>query len=115
MQSDDFAINLRLLCSTESSVSAICRQIGLNRQQFNKYLSGAARPSPANMRKIAVHFGVRPAEFLLPADEFEYHPSVAGKLTGSHVAPANQGGSNPLSGARRSPCAATLVTTSAIS
>lgn len=82
MHSDDFAINLRLLCSTESSVSAICRQIGLNRQQFNKYLSGAARPSPANMRKIAVHFGVRPAEFILPANEFEAHPSVAAKLTG---------------------------------
>jgi len=92
MQSDDFATNLRLLCSTESSVSAICRQIGLNRQQFNKYLSGAARPSPANMRRIALHFGVRPAEFLLPADEFENHPSVAGKLTGPHVAPAHQGG-----------------------
>lgn len=92
MQTDDFAINLRLLCSTESSVSAICRQIGVNRQQFNKYLSGAARPSSANMRKIAVHFGVRPAEFLLPAEEFESHPSVAGKLAGPHVASPNQGG-----------------------
>lgn len=86
MQTEDFATNLRLLCSTESSVSAICRQIGLNRQQFNKYLTGAARPSPANMRKIAVHFGVRPSEFLLPADEFESHPLVAGKLVGPHGA-----------------------------
>lgn len=92
MQADDFANNLRLLCSTESSVSAICRQIGVNRQQFSKYLSGAARPSPANMRKIAVHFGVRPAEFHLPTEEFEVHPLVAGKLAGPQVAAPNLGG-----------------------
>ena len=92
MQSDDFAINLKLLCSTESSVSALCRQIGLNRQQFSKYLSGAGRPSPANMRKIAVHFGVRPSEFLLPADEFEAHPSVAGKLAGPRHVNQDRGG-----------------------
>ncbi|MCV2891021.1 helix-turn-helix domain-containing protein [Ruegeria aquimaris] len=82
MDTGDFSANLKLLCSTQASVSALCRQIGVNRQQFNKYLSGVAHPSPANMRKIAVHFGVRPAEFLLPATEFEAHPSVAGKLAG---------------------------------
>lgn len=92
MQPDDFATNLRLLCSTESSVSGICRQIGVNRQQFSKYLSGAARPSPANLRRIAVHFGVRPAEFLLPAAEFEAHPSVAGKLAGPQKPRHERGG-----------------------
>jgi len=92
MQIDDFASNLRLLCSTESSVSAVCRQIGVNRQQFSKYLSGAARPSPSNMRKIAVHFGVRPAEFMLPADEFESHTSVAGKLVGPSVTHSDRDG-----------------------
>ncbi|MCE8514374.1 helix-turn-helix transcriptional regulator [Ruegeria pomeroyi] len=89
---DDFATNLKLLCSTESSVSAICRQIGVNRQQFSKYLSGAARPSPANLRKIATHFGVRPAEFHLPIDEFECHPSVAGKLAGPQRGSQQRGG-----------------------
>lgn len=92
METDSFAANLRLLCSTESSVSALCRRIGVNRQQFNKYLSGAARPSPANMRKIAVHFGVRQAEFLLPTEEFEAHPSVAGKLAGPQVPRPDGGG-----------------------
>lgn len=92
MQTDDLANNLRLLCSTESSVSAICRQIGVNRQQFSKYLSGSVRPSPANMRKIAVYFGVRPSEFLLPAEEFEHHPSVASKLVGQRGTPQTRSG-----------------------
>ena len=80
MQDMDFAANLRLLCSTEASISEVCRQIGLNRQQFSKYLSGSSRPSAANMRRIALHFGIRPAELLLPEAEFEAHPAVASRV-----------------------------------
>lgn len=83
MEDADFAANLRLLCSTEPSISAACRRIGINRQQFNKYLNGSSHPSAANMRRIALHFGIRPAEFLLPPDEFEAHPSVADRVLGA--------------------------------
>lgn len=76
----DFAANLRLLCSTEPSISAACRRIGINRQQFNKYLNGTSHPSAANLRRIALHFGIRPAEFMLPLEEFEAHPSVATRV-----------------------------------
>ena len=92
MDEVEFAANLRLLCSTEPSVSAVCRQIGINRQQFNKYLNGSSHPSAANLRRIALHFGVRPAELMLPRDEFEAHPSVASRVLGEgHVHPSLQG------------------------
>lgn len=54
----DFSANLRFLCDRAESVSRVCRDIGINRQQFNKYLSGAVRPSARNLRPIADHFGV---------------------------------------------------------
>lgn len=74
------ASNLRLLCSTESSISEICRRIDINRQQFNKYLNGSSHPSAANLWRIATYFGVRPAELMLPPDEFEMHPLVQPRL-----------------------------------
>lgn len=55
---EDFAANLRYLCDQRGSVSHICRKARINRQQFNKYLSGRHLPSPANVRIIADHFGL---------------------------------------------------------
>src|SRR5690606_31389387 len=87
MDADDFAANLRLLCSTEPSVSAVCRGIGINRQQFNKYLNGTSQPSAANLRRIALHFGIRPVELMLPPEEFEMRPSVSDRIhDGAHGA-----------------------------
>ena len=40
--------------------------MGINRQQFTKYLNGAARPSARNMRRICDHFGVEEEELLIP-------------------------------------------------
>lgn len=54
----DFAANLRYLCDQRGSVSHVCRKAKINRQQFNKYLSGRHLPSPANVRIIADHFGL---------------------------------------------------------
>ena len=45
---EPFAENLRLLCSHYASVAEVCRRIGMNRQQFNKYLSGASTPGTAS-------------------------------------------------------------------
>jgi transcriptional regulator with XRE-family HTH domain len=56
----DFAANLRYLCDQRGSVSHICRKAKINRQQFNKYLSGRHLPSPGNVRIIAEHFGLNP-------------------------------------------------------
>ncbi|MEH6496303.1 MAG: helix-turn-helix transcriptional regulator [Pseudomonas marincola] len=66
----DFALNLRLLVTYYSSIAEVCRRIDLNRQQFNKYLSGQSRPSPHNMRKICDFFGVEDYELLMPETDF---------------------------------------------
>lgn len=54
----DFSANLRYLCDQRGSVSQICRKARINRQQFNKYLSGKHLPSPTNVRIIADHFSL---------------------------------------------------------
>jgi hypothetical protein len=41
----DFTHNLGLLCSYQRSIAEICRKLGFNRQQFNKYLAGSVMPS----------------------------------------------------------------------
>lgn len=82
MDEENLVPNLRLLCSTESSISECCRRIGINRQQFNKYLNGSSRPSSANLRRIASYFGVKPLELLMAPERLEGHPSVLPRLQG---------------------------------
>ena len=67
---EPFAENLRLLCSHYASVAEVCRRIGINRQQFNKYLSGASTPSMHTLRRICDFFGVEEGEIFLPTREF---------------------------------------------
>lgn len=67
---EDFSANLRLLCDRESSISQVCRKIGINRQQFNKYLSGRHMPSGGNVRLIANHFGLSPELLFEDHDRF---------------------------------------------
>ena len=37
---DDLKANLRFLCAEKASTAQVCRDIGINQQQFSKYLSG---------------------------------------------------------------------------
>ncbi|HET6629490.1 MAG TPA: helix-turn-helix transcriptional regulator [Woeseiaceae bacterium] len=67
---DRFGENLRVLCSYVRSVSHVCRQLGINRQQFARYLNGETLPSQYNLRKICDHFGVEESEIFLPVQEF---------------------------------------------
>lgn len=53
-----FGDNLRQLCARQSSISEVCREIGVNRTQFNRYLSGEAFPRPDLLLRICSHFGV---------------------------------------------------------
>lgn len=68
---EDFSNNLRLLCSYHRSVADLCRQIGINRQQFNKYLAGQSEPSASNLRLISSHFHLRSDDLFLPTEEFQ--------------------------------------------
>jgi DNA-binding phage protein len=66
----NFAANLRHMCDQKGSISFICRKIQINRQQFNKYISGRHLPSSANIRTIADHFGLNPEVLFEPHEDF---------------------------------------------
>lgn len=67
---DDFAANLRLLCSYYRSIAEVCRRLEINRAQFNRYLSGRYKPADHTMRRICDFFGVEVHEILLPHEDF---------------------------------------------
>ncbi len=43
----NFAANLLALCNRHGTIASVCRLLGINRQQFNKYLAGTNLPGPA--------------------------------------------------------------------
>ena len=66
----DFQRNLRLLTDHYKSVAEVCRRLGINRSQFNKYLSGRAAPSRHTLQTICNFFGVEEYEIQLPHGDF---------------------------------------------
>ena len=66
----NFCGNLRLACSTRQSISELCRTIGINRQQFNRYINAGALPSAHNRLRIAGAFGLDPDDFDQPTGIF---------------------------------------------
>jgi len=60
--------NLQFLCAEKPSVAQVCREIGINHQQFSKYLNGKSRPSAHNLRRISKYFGLSDATLLGPHD-----------------------------------------------
>lgn len=61
--------NLSRLCRGEESIAAVCRATRINRQQFNRYLSGAALPNGRNLEKICRYFRTDEAELFRPHHE----------------------------------------------
>lgn len=51
-----FGRNLRLLCAAYPSVSEVCRQLKINRAQFNRYLNGESYPRPDMLARICAFF-----------------------------------------------------------
>ncbi len=70
VMSDNFATNLKFACSHYRSISEVCRQLTINRAQFNKYLSGQSRPTAFNLKRISDFFGVEEYELNLPPEQF---------------------------------------------
>lgn len=70
LMSDFFSNNLRSLCADYGSIAQVCRDIGLNRQQFNRYLNGGGMPSAHNLRRIARHFRVSESDLMLEPGAF---------------------------------------------
>lgn len=65
-----FAKNLKALCNQHPSVASVCREIGINRQQFNKYLNGSIFPSNHNLERIFSFFEVSQGAMQLEPGEF---------------------------------------------
>ena len=62
--------NLKLLCSHYRSIAEVCRKLGINRAQFNRYLGGQSRPTAHNLKRICDFFGVEAYELGLPGEQF---------------------------------------------
>lgn len=70
VQGADYRANLQFCCDHYRSVSEVCRRLKLNRQQFNRYLTGSAAPSRHNHRRISDFFGLEGHELLMPHEAF---------------------------------------------
>lgn len=70
MQSS-LSLNLSTACSDHRSIAQICREIGINRSQFMRYINGTSTPSANNLRRICDFFNVTESQLHLPPEEFQ--------------------------------------------
>ena len=70
MANENFSTNLRTACNEKISVAHVCRKMEINRQQFNKYLSGQIYPSKYNLNKICQYFQFSEDELNLESGQF---------------------------------------------
>ncbi len=67
-----FSENLKQLVDRKGiPVTKICVELGVNRTQFNRYLSGQASPRPDILHRICAYFGVDARVLLEPLDAFD--------------------------------------------
>lgn len=66
-----FGANLRLLSRDYASVASLCRNLGINRTQFNRYLSGESFPRPDVLHRICNFFEVDARILLEPVSEIK--------------------------------------------
>ncbi|MDA7424186.1 helix-turn-helix domain-containing protein [Thalassococcus lentus] len=76
--------NLRQLSQQAVSISALCRELGINRTQYNRYLAGESFPRPDVLHRICSYFRVDARILLEPVQEISNsaggllnHPAVA--------------------------------------
>lgn len=81
--------NLRALAKSTASISALCRDLGINRTQFNRYLAGESFPRPDVLFRICQYFDVDARIILEPlskigsnANSLLSHPEIDGFLSG---------------------------------
>lgn len=69
--------NLGTLVDSFDSVADFCRKLGINRQQFNKYLAGQHVPSQKILLKISRYFSMEPDQlFMLPAEFTKFYEGL---------------------------------------
>lgn len=67
---ENFSKNLKHICAERVSIAQVCREIGINQQQFNRYLSGSGMPSAHNLRRICLYFDVLERDLLADGGGF---------------------------------------------
>ncbi|MBY5973605.1 helix-turn-helix domain-containing protein [Pseudooceanicola marinus] len=79
-----FGANLRQLSSQYPSIAGLCRELGINRTQYNRYLSGESFPRPDVLHRICQFFGTDARILLEPVNEVKpanqdllSHPIIA--------------------------------------
>jgi len=66
----NFAENLMTLATRGTTIAQTCRDLNINRQQFNKYLSGSVLPNSETMERIAQHYKMEAAKLFAAASTF---------------------------------------------
>lgn len=62
----NFSENLLKLSVKNESIAKTCRDLNINRQQFNKYLSGQVLPNAETLERITEHFNIDALELFKP-------------------------------------------------
>ncbi|MFD0857946.1 helix-turn-helix domain-containing protein [Roseovarius aquimarinus] len=88
-----FGENLRKLSADYPSIAGLCRDLGINRTQFNRYLTAESFPRPDVLHRICQFFGTDARILLEPAGKLRSasfdllgHPAVAGFFGSEPVA-----------------------------
>ena len=68
--------NLRILARGYPSVSRLCRELGINRTQFNRYLSSESFPRPDVLHRICTFFNVDARILLEPLEDLNIEKGV---------------------------------------
>jgi len=71
-----FGKNLRRLSERYQSISELSRMLGINRTQFNRYLSGESFPRPDVLDRICTFFKVDARILLEPVDQLGTDKSI---------------------------------------
>ncbi|SFQ27168.1 Helix-turn-helix [Roseivivax halotolerans] len=66
-----FGQNLRKLSAKAESISGLCRELGINRTQYNRYLNGESFPRPDVLHRICSYFDLDARIVLEPLEEVE--------------------------------------------
>jgi transcriptional regulator with XRE-family HTH domain len=77
-----FGQNLRALCATKPSISSVCRDLGINRVQFNRYLIGRSFPKPDVLVEICEYFEVDAHIFVEPLSRKHFKSSTLTQVDG---------------------------------
>ncbi|MEY8827736.1 helix-turn-helix domain-containing protein [Sedimentitalea sp. XS_ASV28] len=90
-----FGANLRILSKNYPSISELARQLGINRTQFNRYLSGESFPRPDVLDRICDFFDVDARILLDPVDTLNTGGSILNgpilsQFTGPGVSDVNE-------------------------